>query len=299
MVPMVAFPYLGELLSILAALFWAVGVVFFKLAGDRIPPLSLNFFKNMLAVALLLPTMVVMGEPFVPDLPAYQWLLMAGSGVVGIAVADTMFFYSLEKLGAGLTAVVDTSYTPMMLGLSFIYLGEDLAPKNIAGGALIMGALLVGSLTRPQEGRTRADVVKGTTIGLLGILLMTVGIMMIKPFLDEVPLMWSTTVRVAAGAIGLLPIVLLHPKRRAILSHLVPSASWRASVPAALFGTYLAMIAWIGGMKYIDAHRSALLNQLSTIFIFLLATVFLKEPITRRRLLAIGLAAAGAFLVAY
>ena len=35
------------------------------------------------------------------------------------------------------------------------------------------------------------------------------------------------------------------------------------------------------------------------IFIFVLATVFLKEGITIRRLMAIGLAAAGALLVAY
>jgi len=59
------------------------------------------------------------------------------------------------------------------------------------------------------------------------------------------------------------------------------------------------MIVWIGGMKFIDVHRAALLNQLSAIFIFVFAVIFLKEPLTRRRLIAISLAATGAFLVAY
>ena len=51
------------------------------------------------------------------------------------------------------------------------------------------------------------------------------------------------------------------------------------------------------GMKYCEVSRSALLNQLSTIFIFLFATVILKERLTLRRGLAIALAVAGAYLV--
>ena len=42
----VAFPYLGELLSLLAALVWAVSVVLFRLSGRKLPPLSLNFFSR-------------------------------------------------------------------------------------------------------------------------------------------------------------------------------------------------------------------------------------------------------------
>jgi drug/metabolite transporter (DMT)-like permease len=52
-------------------------------------------------------------------------------------------------------------------------------------------------------------------------------------------------------------------------------------------------------MKYIDVSRAALLNQLSTIFIFVLAIVFLKEPVTPRRVGAILLALIGALCVVY
>jgi len=39
------------------------------------------------------------------------------------------------------------------------------------------------------------------------------------------------------------------------------------------------------------------LNQLSTIFIFVLAAVFLKEPLTPRRTVALVMAVSGAVLV--
>ena len=299
MVPMSGIPYIGEILSLLAALFWAIGVIFFKLAGERMPPLALNLYKNCVALVLLPITMLIASEAFFPDVPLEWWLLMAGSGVIGIAVADTMFFFSLEKLGAGLTAVVDTTYTPLMLAMSFFFLSEDMAPKSLVGAVLIMGALLVGSAAKPDKGKTRRDIVVGTVVGILGIFLMAISIVMIKGILSDVPILWATTVRIAAATVVLIPIMIFHPKRQALFKSVVSLKAWTRAFPAAVFGTYLAMIVWLGGMKYIDVHRSALLNQMSAIFIFIFAVIFLKEPLTRRRLMAISLAAAGAFLVAY
>ena len=292
-------PYIGEILSLSAALFWAIGVIFFKLAGERMPPLALNLFKNCVALVLLPITMLIASEAFVPEVPLEWWLLMAGSGVIGIAVADTMFFFSLEKLGAGLTAIIDTTYTPLMLAMSFFFLSEDMAPKSLAGAVLIMSALLVGSAARPEKGKTRRDIVIGIIVGTLGILLMAIGIVMIKGILAHVPILWATTVRIGAATVVLIPIVVFHPQRRILFKSVLSSKTWTRAFPAALFGTYLAMIVWIGGMKYIDVHRAALLNQLSAIFIFAFAVIFLKEPLTRRRLIAISLAAVGAFLVVY
>jgi drug/metabolite transporter (DMT)-like permease len=54
---------------------------------------------------------------------------------------------------------------------------------------------------------------------------------------------------------------------------------------------------WIAGMKFTAAGSAAILNQTSTIYIILLARVFLKEPLTRRRLLACLLALSGALCV--
>jgi Integral membrane protein DUF6. len=52
-------------------------------------------------------------------------------------------------------------------------------------------------------------------------------------------------------------------------------------------------------MKYAFASIAAALNQLSTIFIFILASIFLKEKATLWRILAVALAFLGAFLATY
>ncbi|MFO8070446.1 MAG: DMT family transporter [Polyangia bacterium] len=294
---MESLPYLGETLSVSAALCWAVGVILFKKSGEWMPAMSLNMFKNLLAVALLTPTIPLLGGTLTPDNTLLDWGLLGISGFLGIALADTLFFMSLSRLGAGLTAVVDTSYMPIMLALSFVFLGERVGLHVLFGAALIMGALLVGSLSRPEPGKRRVDIVAGVLIGISGIALMAASIVMIKHVLVRSPMLWSTWVRLLAGVIGLVPLMLIDPRRRKLLAALRPGRHWRHAAPGAAVGTYLAMIAWIGGMKHTEVSRAALLNQLSTIFIFVLAVLFLREPLTRRRLLAIGLAVPGAFLV--
>jgi len=298
-VPMAGMPYIGELLSVGAALFWAVGVVLFKKSGESMEPLALNLFKNAVAIVLLLPTIPLAGETFVPaGQPLEAWLLLAASGAIGIAVADTLFFVSLERLGAGLTAVVDTSYTPLMLFLSVFVLAVQIKLPVYVGAALIVLGMLIGSRAKPEPGKSRRDLIVGTLIGVAGIGLMAVSIVMIKSVLNDSPVLWATWVRLLAGAVVLLPMLLASPRRRELARSLVEWRSFGYPLAAAIVGTYLAMMCWIGGMKHVDVSVATTLNQLSTIFIFALAIIFLKEPLTWRRVLAIVLAFSGGLLVA-
>ncbi|MBN2359509.1 MAG: EamA family transporter, partial [Deltaproteobacteria bacterium] len=62
-------------------------------------------------------------------------------------------------------------------------------------------------------------------------------------------------------------------------------------------GAYFALVLWILGFKYAAASVAGVINQTSTILVLLLATVFLGEPLTRRKVIAIGMGFAGAVLV--
>ena len=53
---------LGQVCALFAALTWAFALVFFKLSGEHIGPLALNFFKNTIGLVLLGATLLVMGD---------------------------------------------------------------------------------------------------------------------------------------------------------------------------------------------------------------------------------------------
>ena len=62
-------------------------------------------------------------------------------------------------------------------------------------------------------------------------------------------------------------------------------------------GTFLSVIFWLAGYKYTLAGRAAIYIQLSTIFIIILASIFLKEIMTKKKWAAVTLALLGAFIV--
>jgi drug/metabolite transporter (DMT)-like permease len=64
-----------------------------------------------------------------------------------------------------------------------------------------------------------------------------------------------------------------------------------------VLGSYLALICWIAGMKYTKVGIAAILNQTSTMYILILAAIFLRERFTMRKLVASLVAVAGIILV--
>jgi drug/metabolite transporter (DMT)-like permease len=136
-------------------------------------------------------------------------------------------------------------------------------------------------------------------LGILAMIFVAVGIVLVKPMLAGVEIFWATGVRLVGGTLGVLAYLPFLPKRREILRPLLVLSNWRAMVPASFLGSFLSLLFWMGGMKFAFASVAAILNQMCTIFIFILAALFLGEKATRRKIVAVILAFIGAFLAAY
>jgi drug/metabolite transporter (DMT)-like permease len=291
--------YLGETLSLLTAIAWAFAVILFKKSGETVHPLGLNLFKNLLSMTLLVPTAYLFGESIIRDVPAHEYLLLLASGALGIGVADTLFFKSLNALGAGLTAIVDCAYAPVIIILSVIWLGESLSPWQLSGVLLIVTAVLMTGGDNHSGSPSRRHVMKGVAYGLSAMVANGIGIVMIKPLLERSPIFWVTEVRLAGGVIVVLTVLAFHSSRRAIIQSILSAHSWGYTVSSSFVGAYLSMLLWLGGMKFAQASVAAALNQTSNLIIFVLAALILKEKLTSMRILAILLGVGGAFLVTF
>jgi drug/metabolite transporter (DMT)-like permease len=292
-------PYLGELYSLLCALLWTVAVVLFRKSGESVPPIALNVFKCALALLLLGPTLLVLGTTWWPSGVALTDVLrLAGSGIFGIAIADSLFFASLNRLGAGRSAIVNCLYAPFVVLAAAIFLGEPVGLGLLAGVVLTMIGILVGSnpFERGHTGLDRSQKL-GVAQGALSMLTMAIGIVLAKPVLDRVELAWASTLRIGAGGLVLFVWSMCTRRRGDVVRAFRPAASWRWTVPASFVGTYLAMLVWLAGIKYTTASVSSVLSQLSTLLVPLLAAPTLGEPLTRRKLLAVGLGFVGAIVV--
>jgi DME family drug/metabolite transporter len=114
----------GNIFSTATALFWASAVIMFKKSGETLSPTALNLLKGMVTLILLLPTLWLAGVPLFPAYRSQDWILFGISGFLGITLADNLFFIALQRIGAGLWAVVECLYLPVVILLSAFFLDE-------------------------------------------------------------------------------------------------------------------------------------------------------------------------------
>ena len=293
-----AHPLMGQLFALAAPICWSIAIILFRVSGQSVPPVALNLFKNSLALVLFTATLLVLGStPAAGATSREVWLLIA-SGAIGIGLSDTFFFMCLNRVGAGLQAIVNTSYSPVIIGLSVIFLDERLTLLQSLGALLIVTAVLAVGWVRDRTARAHVPHrVSGILFGLAGTTTQGISIVMVKPVLEENPVVWATWWRLLGGlAVGAL-IMLASKDQRATLPALRNRAVWPVMIAGAIMGTYVSLLFWIGGMKYAPASIAAALNQTATLWTFLLAVIVLREPTTRRRLAGLLLGVAGVFLV--
>ncbi|MFO7610085.1 MAG: DMT family transporter [Candidatus Krumholzibacteriia bacterium] len=288
---------MGEIYALTCAAVWGLAVVFFRRSGETVPPLAMNLFRVALSTALFLGTLAVRGQPLVGVAPAADYLRLAASGIIAIAIADTLFHACLNRVGAGINAIVDTLYSPFALGFAYLLLGERIGPWPAVGMVLIIGGVLIATRVQAPAGISGRTLAAGVLLGVGSMAALAFGIVLAKPALERGDVLWATTVRQVASLAVLLPAVLLHPHRRRYLRALRPAASWRFTVPGTVLGSYVSLLFWIAGMKHTAVGKAAVLNQTSTIYILVFASLFLGERFTRRKAAAAALALLGVVCV--
>lgn len=290
---------MGEFFALLCALIWGLAVICFKKTGESVSPFALTLFRVGVTSFLLVITVKITGEEIWNNAPLEDYLILFASGIIAIAVSDTMFHHALNEIGAGLMAVMDCFYSPSVIFFAFLLLGEGIGIPQYAGMFLVFTAIFISSRHKPPPGKSRRDLIIGFLWGMGAMVTLGFGVVIAKPVLSRSSLIWATAVRQLGSLFVLVPAALISGKRKKFFSVFKPSASWKFSLPGTILGSYLALIFWLGGMKYTKAGIAAILNQTSTIYVIIFAAIFLGEPFTKRKAVSVVLALAGILLVTF
>lgn len=289
--------WIGDAMAIGCAVAWALAVFAFRRVRG-IDAAALNQFKTTIAAVLLLATMLAMGIGFDVERNALDWVMLALSGVLGLAVADTLFLAGLARVDASMAAVADCAYAPTVLLLSATFLGEPMRPGLLVGAPLVvLGLLVIGWEPRTTPIVTPRPIDRrGLALCVAGVVTTAIAVVLAQPALQRSDLIEATTIRLVAGAVALFVAQALLGRAPIALSLFRPQPAWRPAIVGTLLGTYVAMILWLGGMKYGSASRAALLNQSGAIFVLLFSR-FAGEPVPLRRWIGAGIALTGVAVV--
>ncbi|MDB4472783.1 DMT family transporter [bacterium] len=289
----------GDICAVASALFWSVAVILMRVSGLKVPPLPLTFFKIWVAVLLLIGTLLWEGSPWVLDLSGQDYLRLVVSAVLGITLADTMIASALNRLGASLQALADCVYSPVIALVGLVMFGEHLSAWEMVGGALVVSGVFVGA-TRTVEIKKPNDLWIGILLAAGAHIIMAVGILMVRDLFREHSLVWVSTFRFVVAGVVMLFWGALGGRKK--LRHLFlgfrTRETWKFMIPMSILGPFLATLFWVAGFKHLNAGRAAIFNQLSTVFIVILAYLILKEKFTARKIAGVLLAIFGSLVVA-
>ena len=286
---------LGDIYAILTALCWSSGVIFFDIAGRVLTSLQISLLKNIVGVLGFIGFLLIQGDPF-PIFTQHEYFILFLSGVIGVALGDILFLASLRRIGSSLSAIISTSYSVSIFILAYVMYQEVISVFAYFGGVLVIAAVIIGTMEKP-ENRNPRDIYLGFFYGFLAHLFTAYSILLLRPIIESHPVVPIALVRFSIGII-ISAGAIIYLNGYSSLKETVTKGFGHVSLLAGSFlGTFLSVIFWLAGYKYTLAGRAAIYNQLSTIFIIILAAIFLKEVMTKKKWAAVSLALAGAFIV--
>ena len=283
----------GEACALACAFLWATAVILFKQAGESVSPFALNYFKNWLCLVCLALTLLFMPGWHWQEMPPMALGIALLSGTLGLAVADTLYFQALNSIGAARMGIVGTAYSPSVILLAVVFLGERLNGWQALGVAVTVAGITLVTWQRDARHLDPAVLKKGALIGALSVFTMACGVVMAKPVLEGYDFLQVITLRMVAGVAVMSLLAIAQRRIASLWVEYRAVRHWRQVIAGAFLGSYLSMICWLAGYKYANVSVAAVLNELAAIFIVLMATFLLREPLGKRQVLGCVLAVVG------
>lgn len=290
----------GEIAALGAACLWAASSVVYSSLGQKISPVRLNCLKGSIAIVLIVLTLLLTGQTS-PDWPWLPTIFLGISGVVGIGLGDTAYFFALNHLGARRTLLVETLAPPISAIIAYVAFRETLSPQARCGIVLtLMGVAWVITERTPGDAIASVRPMRGIIWGLLAALGQAVGGVLSRFALLEsnfTPL-WSTLLRIGAGTFTAF-ILLLLSRNSPGNGKVVWSGRLMGIVTLTAFGsTFLGIWLQQTALASIPVGIAQTLSGTSPLFVLPIAAA-LGEKISRRAVLGVFIAIGGIGLLFY
>lgn len=272
---------------------WALGSVLFKKLGNQLTPVALTFAKGIVGSVFL---GLALGAAGFQEMELRTLTLLTLSGLLGIAIGDTLFFMALRNLGAHAIVVLLTLGQVFTLLLAVAWLGERPSAIEWLGIALVVTGVTMVMWLRLKEEKGLSRFA-GVAWGLAAVVCMAASTIIAKEALATTDSVQATFIRMLAGTVGIF--VFAAPTRQ-LVGFLKPLREPRfaglflLSVAVVTFGGFwLSLLA----IKMVDVTVANTLGSTEPLFVLPLAAFVLRENITPAVVVGSTISVLGIFLL--
>jgi len=274
-----------------AALLWSGNFIVGRLLRDEVTPVTLNFLRWGIALAVL----AALGWRELAQARAVlarEWKLVAGAGATGIAAFHTCVYFALQETAA-LNALLLLATAPVaIMLLSWLAAGTGFPARQKAGAAVSLAGAAWLILRGEPAALLGLQASSGDLWMLAAVAIWAVYSVLLQRRPKDLAPGVLLTGSVAAGLAWMAPLYALELSRGAGgLPVSLPGLGGLAYV--ALGASVLAFHLWSHGVAAIGASRAGQFIHLMPLFGAVLSLAFLGERIEAFHLAGAALVFAG------
>ena len=281
----------GIIFALLSTISWALCAIVFKKLGEKLDPINLTAFKAVLSSLLLLIIVLLTNSNI--NISFENIHIIALSGIIGIALGDSLFFASLNKLSPFVLSTIMFSLPCVFSGLfGMFFLKEIPTLQTIIGILIIFSGLgfLIFPIKEKSAIKTKAS---GVIFAILSIICTTYSLTLIKPILINDSTLVITMYRMFFGGLSLLIFLLLR-KKMTSWKNIFKDKLYFKKLCATIFlatigGFYLSLLA----LKHCQLIITTSIMSLEPFFILLIMILFYKYKPSKKEIIGISIALIG------
>ncbi len=290
----------GALAALATALAWTVTALSFEYAGKRIGAFALNFLRLAVGCLFLgIYGLALRGRFFPTDAPVSAWVWLGASGLVGLVAGDLLLFQAFIDSGSRVSMLIYATAPAMTALLGFALLGERISPAGIGGMALTLAGIALAVLGRGSDGNGtgKKTYVRGIVLAFGATLGQAAGLILGKSGAGSMDPFAGTQIRVTAGVLGFLVIMLVTRSFRGLRPALRDKKALASLSLGSFFGPFLGVSLSLLAVQRTSVGIASAVMSITPILIIAPSALFLKEKIAAREVAGSILAVAGVFVL--
>lgn len=233
------------------------------------------------------------------DAPPQAWLWLSISGLVGFVFGDIFLFRAFVEIGSRISLLIRSLGPPITALLSFLLLGERLAPRGLVGIFLVtLGISLVILGRSPQEKKVRLNrPLKGVIYAALGAVGEALGMVLSKLGMGSYNALAATQIRLLAAFLAFTLIITWGKKWPEMARALRDLPALRFITLGAILGPFLGVAAALFALQRTPAGIASSLTSLSPVLIIPFSMLIFKEKVLPKEVLGALISIAGVALL--
>jgi len=294
---------MGAVYALTAALSWAGSSAILKSLTTRIDALSLNTLRLCAASLLVLPLILLSGRGTeLINTPLMPLVYLVVSGVISLAIGDTIFIKSLSYLNVSQAFPIAQCSNPVFtMLLAVLLLGESFTWVTGLGAFFVLLGIYLITSTRMApsiNSASRRIRGKGIILALIAGAVWAIAAVTLKLGVIGMDPLVAAAIRMSSATIVLLPFALSQRKKGALQLRKYGFRSLALAVTSGLIDYGIGMVFFIIAIQLIGAGKTVVLAATSPLLLLPFSVFILKERLTRLTLLGIFTGIAGICLVA-